>query len=141
MSRRRLFFSRAAQGALALLPAVVLFWLLLPLMALRQPNWPHSLLGALPFQLLAAAVGYSAALLGLSTLNETAFGFVMGALGGLAGLGSGLEWPPLRSILDFASGAAYVLTGHVSWSAVAACIALSCLFVVFALRIIERREF
>src|SRR5581483_12043931 len=126
VSRRRLLLARAGQGAVALLPIVVLFWLLLPIMSLRLQGWPHSLIGVLPFQLLAAVVGYSAALLGLCLLNETAFGVVLGIMGGLAGLGAGLQWPPLRQILDFASGATFVITGHVSWAAVAACIALSC---------------
>jgi len=141
VSRRRLFFSRAAQGAIALLPTVLLFWALLPLLAPRQPGWPHGLIRALPFQLLAGAVGYSAALFGLSVLNETVFGLVVGMFGAFAGLGAGLEWPPLRQILDFASGATVVTTGRVLWAAVAACIALSCVFLVFAVRTVERREF
>ncbi|HZU29346.1 MAG TPA: hypothetical protein VFA04_27735 [Bryobacteraceae bacterium] len=140
-SRRRLFLARAGQGAIALLPTVVLFWALLPLLGLRQPVWPHALIRALPFQLLTGMVGYSAALLGLCLFSETVFGFVVGGVGAIAGLGSGLEWPPSRSILDFASGATYVITGHISWTAVAACVVLSCLFVVFAVRAIERREF
>lgn len=139
VSRRRVFLSRAAQGAVALVPMVLLFWLLILL--LRQPDWPHSLIAALPFEYIGAALGYSLALLGLALLSEMVFGLTLGIAGAMAGIAASIRLGPVTWFFDFVSGAQYLTTGRISWAGVAACIVLSCVFVFAAVRIIERREF
>lgn len=143
VSRRQLFRTRAVLGGFAALFLMVLFWLLLPVLltmiAARPPF--RLLLVALPFQLVTALFAYSLGLLGSALLSDVAMAWTMGAAGGLGGIGAGLEWPPLSHFLNFASGASYMTSGHISWTGVVVCLALSAVFISAAVRTIERREF
>ena len=143
VSRRSLFYTRALEGAVGALFMLLFFWLLLPLLSgmLGLPTPVAVLISAMPFQLLAAALAYSAALLGSCVLSDVVLAFAFGITGALGGMGAGLEWAPLARFLDFASGAAYMTSGHISWTGIVVCVALCCAFVISAVRIIERREF
>jgi len=143
VSRRRLFLSRALLGALGVLLMIVLFWAQLPLLFASLAGAPplRVLLAAILFQFVAAALAYSFGLLGTCLLSEMTLSWVIGAAGGLGGIGAGLQWGPLVHFLNFASGATYMTTGQISWTGLAICVALSCLFVFAAVRTIERREF
>lgn len=143
VSRRRLLLSRAAVGALVLAPMVVLFWLVLPVVARAVPGMPsrHALMAALPVQFVSATLGYTLALAGTAVFSEMIFAWILGSAGALAGIGAGLDAPVLSGFLDFASGTTYVSSGHVPWTGIAVCLALSCLSVFIAVRAIERRDF
>jgi len=143
VSRRRVFATRALQGAGAAALMMLLFWTLLPVLLGRFGVSPpfRLLLAAIPFQLVAAALAYTFALLGTCLFSEMVMAWILGGTGLLGGIGAGLGWQPLTGFLDFASGATYMTTGQISWFGVAVCVALSCLFVFAAVRTIERREF
>jgi hypothetical protein len=143
VSRRRLFLSRAVLGALGVLLMIALFWALLPLLFASITGAPtlRVLAGAILFQFVTAALAYTFGLLGTCLLNDMTLSWVIGAAGGLGGIGAGLRWGPLVRFLNFASGATYMTTGQISWTGLTVCVALSCLFVFAAVRTIERREF
>ena len=141
--RRSAFLTRAALGALAVVPMVLLCWAVVPLMMRFTPAAPpaHLLAEAIPFQLVGVALAYSGKLFVECLVGEmTQMWLVGGAV--IAGLvTTGLRWPPMVRFINFASGATYITTGQISWIGIAVCLALSCAFVFAAVHVIERREF
>lgn len=142
-SRRSVFVTRVLEGAIGVLFMAMLFWILLPLL-LRSVGAVlpfRVLLTTIPFQLTAAALAYTFGLLSTCLFSDMVMTWILAGSGALGGVGAGLGWQPLSRFLDFASGATYMTTGQVSWTGLAVSIALSCLFVITALRTIEAREF
>ena len=143
VSRRGAFLTRAALGAVAVLPMVLLCWAFVPLLLHFSPTpVPVRLLAAaIPFQFMAVMLAYSGKLFMECLVGEMTQVWLFGGAVLAGMITAGLRWPPMIRFLDFVSGAAYMTTGQISWFGVGACLAVSCLFVVAAIQVIERREF
>jgi len=143
VSRRGAFLTRAALGAVAVLPMVLLCWAFVPLLLHFSPTpVPVRLLAAaIPFQFMAVMLAYSGKLFMECLVGEMTQVWLFGGAVFAGMITAGLRWPPMIRFLDFVSGAAYMTTGQISWFGVGACLAVSCLFVVAAIQVIERREF
>lgn len=130
VTRRGALLTRAVEGIAGLVPTVLLFWTVLALGLRLIPAAPpfHVMEAALLFQLAAAVLAYSLKLLFAALMGEMEQSFAVIVLFVAGGMATSLGWRPVLAFLNFASGATYMISGHIAWWGLAVCAALSCAF-------------